>query len=254
MTFDSMRLYVVHTEGKKAFYGMRLQAGNDDDIVNWLIVDKLGLVPVDFFEDSNRFKEKYKIVEGSDMKLGATLIWEKCKKVSEDFSPEIFRQVMKCSDSIVEQDAEIIGNHIESINFMYEEAARKLTREMTGKIIHFEDITKEYYVVCDNIVVSKWPYDEKQFFPDFVITGSMLVIDHFNFTASFDLTENKAFLGYADEIMLRDKSRIPQNFEVLERASNDMCMKAEETFKRFMETLKLSKFYAEVIDSEKPIR
>ena len=35
---------------------------------------------------SRGIKEKYKIVEGSDMKLGATLIWEKCKKVSEDFS------------------------------------------------------------------------------------------------------------------------------------------------------------------------
>lgn len=79
----------------------------------------------------------------------------------------------------------------------------------------------------------------------------MFVIDHFNFNASFDLTENKAFLGYADDIILKEKCRMPQKFEILERASNDLCVKAEETFKTFMETLRLSKFYAEVGESEK---
>ena len=41
-------------------------------------------VPCDYLSD-DEFKEKYTIFEHSDMKLGGTLIQERCKKAVENF-------------------------------------------------------------------------------------------------------------------------------------------------------------------------
>lgn len=205
-------------------------------------------VPCDFLSDDD-FNEKYTIFENSDHKLGGTLIWERCKNAVENFNEEIFKH---CSVS-EDQSTEKIDNS--PLHFFYESQAKKLLKKIEGRPVHFKDYRSEFYVYPEDININYWPYDEKQHFPELEIIGPMFIIDKIDGKITFDSRTRKAFLGYADEILLRERMKEPQKFEVKTNITNEMCINAEETFKMFMDVyLRESEVYRRLQEAEKKER
>ena len=204
-------------------------------------------VPCDYLSD-DEFKEKYTIFEHSDMKLGGTLIQERCKKAVENFNEEIFKH---CAPA--DEGTDKIDNS--PLHFFYESQAKKLLKKIEGRPVHFKDYRSEFYVYPEDININYWPYDEKQHFPELDIIGPMFIIDKIDGKITFDSRTRKAFLGYADEILLRERMKEPQKFEVKTNITNEMCINAEETFKMFMDVyLRESEVYRRLQEAEKKER
>lgn len=259
MTYDFLRVYVVTSKRKAAFYGICIStkepAVNSTDDYDeetdryrndWLIVDKMQFVPCDFLSDE-ACRAKYTIVNNSDMKLGDTLIRQRCEKAVENFNEEIFRHCAPADDT----GTEAVDNS--PLRFYYESNVKKLLKKIERRPLHFKDYRFEYYVLPEDIYIDFWSFDdEKTYFPELQIIGPMLIIDQINGKITFDISTRKAFLGYADEILLRERMKVPQKFEILTNITNEMCVKIEDTYKIFMDVwLRESEVFKRLQEAEK---
>jgi hypothetical protein len=243
MTYENCCTHIVLSEKKMPFYGIELNCGSD-----WIVVDKINFIPVDYFSSNDEFEKKYTIVWNSYMKIGGTSIQLKCLEIVKGFIPEVFKHCMYDNG---QNDDSIESGNWSAIIEMYRSKAKRILQKIKGKPVHFKPVSyRDVYIVPEDIIVDHWS-DETCYFPEFKIQGSMIMTDYWNLNVTFNIEKKEEFFGYADDIILKDKTHQPQNFEIIDNMSNALCLELESKYKSFMETLRQSIPYNKILEAEK---
>lgn len=243
MTYENCCIHIVLSDKDKPFYGMELNGGSD-----WIVVDKINYVPVDYFSDPDEFHKRYSIIQNSYLKIGGTSIQRKCIEVANGFIPEVFRHCFKNADHT---DESIESGNRQALSEMYRSKAKRLLQKLKGKTVHFKPVSyRDIYVVVEDIIVDNWT-DETYYFPTFRIQGPIVMTDFWNLNMTFNLEKTEEILGYADDIILKEKNRERQNFEIMDNMSNTLCLDLDEKYKSFMDTLRQSIPYNKILEAEK---
>ena len=241
MKYENSCIHIVVSDNKLPFYGIEIDNGSE-----WIIVEKINLLPVDYLSGVD-FAKKYEVVDNSYMRIGGGVIQQKCTEVLKDFIPEVFKH---CSGDLKQDTDELSSDNLSAISEMYKSKAKRLLQKIKGKPIHFKSVSyRDVYMVPENIVVNNWT-DETRYFPELLIQGNMIITDYWTLNLSMNLEKSEEFFGYADEIFLKEKLHIPQEYEVVDNMSNRLCLDIENKYKMFMEMLRQSIPYNKILEAE----
>lgn len=243
MTYENCCTHIVLSENNNPFYGIELNYGSD-----WIVVDKINFIPVDYFSSNEDFEKKYKVIQNSYLKIGGTAIQSKCLDIAKSFIPDVFKH---CPHISKPTDESIESGNWSAIIEMYRSKAKRILQKIKGKSVHFKPVAyRDVYMVPEDIIVDHWS-DDTCYFPEFKIQGPMIMTDYWNLNVTFNIEKKEEFLGYADDIILKDKTHQPQNFEIIDNMSNALCLELENKYKSFMETLRQSIPYNKILEAEK---
>ena len=245
MKYENCCIYIVVSDKRLPFYGIEIDYGKE-----WIIVDKINLMPVDYLT-GEEFDKKYKTVENSYMRIGGGIIHHKCIEVLKDFIPEVFKH---CASDLQQDNDEISASNLSAIGEMYRSKAKRILQKIKGKPLHFKSVSyRDVYMVPEDIIVNNWT-NETMYFPELRIQGNMIMTDYWTLNFSMNLEKTEEFFGYADEIFLKDKLHIPQDYEIVNNLSNKLCLEIEDKYKMFMEMLRQSIPYNKILEANKNSR
>lgn len=246
MKYENSCIHIVVSDKKLPFYGIEVDNGNE-----WIIVNKINLLPVDYLTGED-FKKKYTVVDNSYMRIGGGIIQKKCIEILNDFVPEVFKHCI--GDLQQQENNELSSSNTSAILEMYRNKAERLIQKIRGKAIHFKSVSyRDVYMVPEYIVVNNWT-NETRYFPELHIQGNMIITDYWTLNLSMNLEKTEEFFGYADEIFLKEKLHIPQDFEIVDNLSNKLCLEIEDKYKMFMEMLRQSIPYNKILDADKNLK